>query len=61
MPIKFRLVTAAPLLLLALILPAPPASLTAAASRPPDTPPIGASRIGCSIPSIRVNRVRSVI
>src|SRR5689334_20598325 len=36
------------------MMPSPPARVTAAASAPPATLPIGASRIGCSIPNIRV-------
>ena len=42
-------------------MPNPPAALTAAASAPPETKPIGASMIGSSIPSRRVRLVEIVI
>src|ERR1700709_1258210 len=38
-------------------MPSPPALVTAAASLPPAADPIGASRIGCSMASIRVSAV----
>src|SRR6476469_7203080 len=41
-------------------MPRPPAWVTAAASFPPAAEPIGASRIGCWIPSKRVNAVSMV-
>src|SRR3954464_1891044 len=41
--------------------PNPPAAVTAAASRPPATMAIGASRIGCSILRKLVRRVFSVM
>src|SRR5579871_3606651 len=37
--------------------PSPPAAVTAAASFPPAAVPIGASTIGCSMPSRSVSRV----
>src|SRR6188474_2584504 len=41
-------------------MPRPPAWLTAAASLPPAAEPIGASRMGCWIPSSRVSAVSIV-
>src|SRR5688572_22511891 len=41
-------------------MPRPPAWVTAAASLPPAAEPIGASRIGCWIPSSRVSAVSIV-
>src|SRR4051812_20441775 len=41
--------------------PRPPAFETAAASRPPETKPIGAEVMGCSISSRSVSRVRKCI
>src|SRR5260370_2347527 len=41
-------------------MPRPPACVTAAASFPPAAEPIGASRIGCWIPSRRVSAVSMV-
>src|SRR5882757_5006225 len=41
-------------------MPRPPAWVTAAASLPPAAEPIGASRIGCVIPSRRVSAVSMV-
>src|SRR3954465_11054171 len=38
-------------------MPNPPAAVTAAASRPPATPPMGASRIGWSMPRSWVSAV----
>src|SRR5450756_1802997 len=43
------------------IRPSPPAAVTAAASLPPAANAIGAEMIGCSIPSISVNRVYKAI
>src|SRR6185436_11945931 len=41
-------------------MPRPPAWVTAAANRPPAAEPIGASRMGCWIPSSRVSAVSIV-
>jgi hypothetical protein len=43
------------------IRPSPPASDTAAASAPPEAPPIGASAIGCCNENMSVNAVRSAM